>query len=397
MFLFKNKLDDSLRYSLESKLYKTYRINIHCKTLFENVEKKVKSLKGTVLRVIPTVNLICASVSGSAIERLIEYPEIDYISTDSMAFLCGSSVLAANGVSLKGKYQLSGKGVGIALVDSGVFPHLDLQKPNNKIYKFIDVVNNAKYPYDDYGHGTFMAGIICGSGYSSKGMYRGIAENSHMYVIKVFNGLGRAYISDILYSLEAILQDAEEFNIRVACLPFELMEHNFRVVNYFNIFFEKFISYGIIPIVPAGSQGNEEGSIRGIAVLKNCITVGGIDTTGYPKPYKYSSSGPFCKLEKPDLSAACVDICSINTNVKYISERNGIKLFPQALEKPYTTYTGTSCSAAYISGVCALLLENNNDLAFKDIISLLKVSCSTLDTSRWLQGSGTVNLEKLMP
>lgn len=398
MFLLKNKIDYKLKYSIENKLYKKYRVNIYIKTLTESTEKKIKSYKGSVHRSIPSLNFICATLTPTAIERLTELPEVEHISLDSHAFLCGSSLLAANGVSLKGKYQLTGKGIGIAVIDSGVYPHPDLQKPTNRIKKFVDLSGTYKYPYDDNGHGTFVCGLLGGSGYSSKGMYRGIAENSNLYVIKTFNSLGRAFVSDILYALELILEDREEFNLRIACLPFEIMEYDPYLMKLFSKSFDKLISYGIIPIVPAGSQGNEEGSMTGIAALSNCITVGGLDTSSSnTTTYLYSSSGPVGKSEKPNLAAACVDICSLNTNVKYIPERNGIKLFPHNIEKPYTTYTGTSCAAAFVSGVCAMLFENNPSLTFKDICSLLKVSSSMLNTSRWTQGAGVLDIQKLLP
>ena len=71
---------------------------------------------------------------------------------------------------------MTGKGIGIGIIDSGVYPHCDLLNPSNRIKKFVDIVNNLNYPYDDNGHGTFMSGLICGSGYGSKGMYKGVAK-----------------------------------------------------------------------------------------------------------------------------------------------------------------------------------------------------------------------------
>lgn len=56
----------------------------------------------------------------------------------------------------------------------------------------------------------------------------------------------------------------------------------------------------------------------------------------------------------------------------------GRKIYPKPLEEAYTNFTGTSCAAAYVSGVCSLLFENNQELLFKDILSLMKVSCSLL-------------------
>ncbi|MDP4088625.1 MAG: S8 family serine peptidase [Bacillota bacterium] len=397
MFLFKSKVESTLKYCMDNKLYKKYRVNILCRTMIESIEKKIKTHKGTVLRTIPSLNIICASLPPSGIERLTELPEVKHITQDGHAFLCGSSVLGANGMAIKGKFPLSGKGIGVAVIDSGVYPHPDLLNPGSRIKKFTDIINGYRYPYDDHGHGTFISGIICGSGYNSKGMYRGVAENATLYMVKAFNSLGRAYISDILYSLELISEEAEEFNIRVICLPFELMEHNPTTVKLFSKAFERLTASGIIPVVPSGSQGCEEGSIRGLAALNSCITVGGLDTTtSNTLPYAYSSSGPVEKIEKPNIAAACVEICSLNTNTRYIPERNGIKLYPMNLDKPYATYTGTSCASAFISGVIALLFENKKDLTFRDVASLLKVSSSMVNASHWVQGAGMVDLQKLM-
>ena len=74
-----------------------------------------------------------------------------------------------------------------------------------------------------------------------------------------------------------------------------------------------------------------------------------------------------------------------------------MKLYPPHITNLYTTYTGTSCSAAFISGICALLYENNNDLCFKDTLALLKVSSSLINFPKYMQGAGIINLEKLLP
>ncbi|NLM35241.1 MAG: S8 family serine peptidase [Clostridiales bacterium] len=397
MFFVRNKIDYRLLYSIDNNLYKSYRVNIYCKTLSQSTEKRVRSHKGVIHCSLHSYNFICATLTPKAIKRIIELPEVEHISLDSYAFLCGSSVFSANGVSIKGKCSLTGKGIGIALIDSGAYPHPDLETPNNKIKNFIDLINNYKYPYDDNGHGTFMAGLICGSGYASKGMYKGVAENSHLYVIKAFNSLGRAYISDLLYAISLLIDDCEQYNIRIACLPFEILEYDPYNMKIFSQLFDKLISLGIIPVVPTGSLGNMEGTITGIAALGNCITVGGLDTTSSRiRCYSYSSAGPAGKDDKPNLVAACVDLCSLNSNPNYIPERNGVKLYPHKLEKAYTTYTGTSCAAAYISGIIAMLIENNSELQFKDICSLIKVSSNRIDESHWLQGDGILDVKKLL-
>lgn len=393
----KNKLDLNLKTALLNKQFKNYRVLIHCKSLYEVVEKKIKGFKGEVLRSIPSINCISANLSDRAIERLLEYPEIDYIIFDSYGYLCGSSISAANGVLFQERYKLTGKGIGVGLIDSGTYPHPDLMGSTSKITNFLDLVNGLKYPYDDNGHGTFIAGIICGNGKASKGMYRGVAENSHIFSIKCFNSLGKGYVSDILFSLETLINNAKEYNLKTLCLPFELTDNSYFILSLFEKLFKKAVENNLVIVVPSGTNGNDQSSMRGIATLENCITAGGIDTRGSQKIYEYSSSGPCGKLEKPDLVAACVDICSLNSNTEYISERNGIKLYTQTLEKPYVNFTGTSCSAAYVCGLCTLLFENNPNLTYKDVISLFKVSCEILPLLKRLQGMGTINLSKLLP
>lgn len=398
MFSFKQKLDPNLKLAINRNYYKSYRVIIHCKTLSESIEKKVTTYKGRILQFIPLINCICAILSSNAIERMSEFPHVDYITLDTYALLCARNVLASNGIGAQGRYKLTGKDICIGLVDSGVYPHLDLLNPKNKIKGFLDIINGYKYPYDDNGHGTFISGIICGSGYQSKGANKGIAENSHIYSIKAFNGLGKGYVSDVLYAIQFLLNEADKYNIKVICLPFELISNDYFIISLFSRLFDIAIKHNIAVIVPAGHNGNTEGSIKGIATLNNCIVVGGVDTNnGKLKPYQYSSSGPFEKTEKPDLLAASVNILSLNSNIDYISQRNGIKVYPKALDNPYTIYSGTSCASAYISGVCAILYENNPKLTFKDLVALLKVSCNLMDIPKHIQGAGIVDLNKLLP
>jgi serine protease AprX len=70
-------------------------------------------------------------------------------------------------------------GITIAMLDTGIFPHPDF---DNRIIAFKDFVNEKKMPYDDSGHGTHVAGCMCGSGLLSEGKYKGIAPYSRLVV-----------------------------------------------------------------------------------------------------------------------------------------------------------------------------------------------------------------------
>ncbi len=398
MFSYKKKLDHNLKYYISKNAYKTYRVLIQYKDFQSSIVKKINSYKGTVYHIIESANLISAELNSRGIDRISEYPEIKKIYLDEYLFLCGMSVITANKVHFTEKYSSSGSGVGIGLIDSGIFPHQDLTMPVTRIELFEDLINNLHYPYDDNGHGTSMAGILCSSGLSSNNMYKGICNKSQLFCYKAFDKLGKGFASDILYSIESLSNISEENNIKILCLPFELLTHNTFIVYCFDLAFNYAISKGLIPIVPSGSNLNNTSSIMGIATLPSCITVAGLNTaTPVIKPYIYSSSGPYNKLSKPTLSAACVNIISLNSDSDYISEKNGIKLYPRKLDDMYRTFTGSSIATAYISGICALICEKHPSITFKDIGSLLKVACDHIDgISDEIQGEGTININKLM-
>jgi subtilisin family serine protease len=398
MFSSKKKLDNNLKYYISNNCYKDYRVLIQYKDFQSSIVKKINSYKGNVYHVIESANLISAKLNMRGIDRILEYPEVCKIYLDEYLFLCGLNVAAANKVHFSENHTLSGAGVGIGLVDSGIFPHPDLISPSNKIELFEDLINELHYPYDDNGHGTSIAGILCGSGISSNSIHKGICCKSKLYCYKAFDKLGKGFASDILYAIESLSNIAKDNNIKILCLPFEILTHNTFIISCFSSLFDYAISKGLIPIVPSGSNSSNKGSIMGIATLPNCITVSGLDTTlPLIRSYCYSSCGPYGKASKPDLSAACVNINSLNSNTNYISEKNGIKLYPNKLDIPYKTFSGTSIATAYICGLCSLLCEKNPSITFKDMVSLLKVACEPVeDIPKTAQGEGIVNVTKLM-
>ncbi|WP_300382726.1 S8 family serine peptidase [Clostridium sp.] len=390
------KLDSNLRILLNSKTNSKYRVIIKYKKFEDNLIKKISKFRGEFINNIKHCNIITARLDSKSIKRLIEYPEVEYICFDEYLFLCGISVATANKVKISSKSKLNGTGVTIAIIDSGVYPHPDLISPSNRITKFVDLLHGLSYPYDDNGHGTSIAGVIVGNGEKSNGLYKGVATKSNIHSYKAFDKSGKGYFSDILFSIDMIVNDNVNNEVKVICMPFEMLHFN----NFLQKCFYKLINLAyednITCIIPSGSNKNYEGSITGVALCPNCITVSGYDSTSGIKPYCYSSAGNLRNDSKPNLTAACVDIVSLNSNISYISERDGIKLYPKKLDSSYKAFTGTSLSAAYVSGICALLYEYDNSLTPKDISSLLKLSCEPLDIPANLQGNGKVNINNII-
>ena len=87
--------------------------------------------------------------------------------------------------------RFTGKGVTIAFLDSGFYPHPDLTVPTNRIVAFHDVTGDQAALADEqrveswHWHGTQTTVAAAGNGHLSGGMYRGVAASAHLVLVKV--------------------------------------------------------------------------------------------------------------------------------------------------------------------------------------------------------------------
>jgi len=111
----------------------------------------------------------------------------------------------------------TGKGITIAFIDSGFYPHPALE---SRIKAMVDMTTE-KFSEDEFRmvrasswHGTMVACVACGNGHFSKGYYRGIAHQANVVLIKAFDGK-KVTSQNIFRSLSWVLKNHENLGIRI--------------------------------------------------------------------------------------------------------------------------------------------------------------------------------------
>ena len=115
-----------------------------------------------------------------------------------------------------GAKGLSGKGVTVAVIDSGVADHPDLA---GRIVARVDLTGDGSNG-DPGGHGTHVAGLIAGDGAASNGKWTGVAPQANIASVRVIDATGHAKLSTIFAGLQWVISNRSTYNIRIANLSF---------------------------------------------------------------------------------------------------------------------------------------------------------------------------------
>lgn len=365
--IFNNKLSSDLRFALENGMTSFERIIVHFKFESKPLLDKISKSRIKVLYFFPTVNLLCIRGDAKIINSLIEFPQVDYVFFDEIGEI-NPLIPIDSGKNFRYiKSPLTGKNVSIGIVSTGLHPHEDLIKPINKIYYFLDLINNFSFPYDDNGHGSFLAGIISSSGHSLDYAACGVAPDSNICMVKAFDKMGKGYFSTVLWGMVKLLSLPEEYNLKIVLLPFEFKSTNPIIWKSFEMVIEKLTQKNIIT-VSAQSTINDGPSLP--CSIEKCICIGSFNNNiskkllrGFKKPYV-----------KPDFYLSGENYVSLCTNEFFVPEKNGKKIYPRKIKDKYKSFTGNSCAAAYGCGLIAKLKQQYPDLDFKDIHGLLRIN-----------------------
>ncbi|HEX4900266.1 MAG TPA: S8 family serine peptidase [Pyrinomonadaceae bacterium] len=176
--------------------------------------------------------------------------------------------------------RFTGKGVTIAFLDSGFYPHPDLTVPTNRIVAFHDVTGDQAALADEqrveswHWHGTQTTVAAAGNGHLSGGMYRGVASAAQLVLVKV-SKQGRIADDSIARGLRWVIENRERFNIRVLNMSLGGDEDVPCSQSEIDQLAEEAIRQGIVVVVAAGNSA-ERAPIPP-ANAPAVITVGGYD------------------------------------------------------------------------------------------------------------------------
>jgi subtilisin family serine protease len=313
---------------------------------------------------------------------------------------------------------LTGAGVGVAIIDSGISSwHDDLTRGglnktfpygDQRVAKFVDFVGTKTTPYDDNGHGTHVAGIIAGNGYDSNGEKAGIAPKASIISLKVLDQNGGGTIGSIIAALNWIVANRQTYNIRVVNMSVGAAIKESYLTDPLTLATKRVTDLGITVVTAAGNRGlNSLGQTQfgGITAPGNApwvLTVGasstmGTLTRGDDTLAGFSSRGPTRKdyLAKPDLVAPGTGTISLATpgSLFYTTKVTALIAGKISLgSKPYLSLSGTSMAAPVVSGTIALMLQANPTLTPNLIKGILMYTAQVYPGYKPLeQGAGFLN------
>jgi serine protease AprX len=284
-----------------------------------------------------------------------------------------------------------GQGVTVAVLDSGVDTNTDL--PSSRIVGWKDFVNGKRKPYDDAGHGTFVAGLIAGDGTASLPLenggyatmqYRGVAPDANIVGIKVLDQYGQGRTSTVIEGIAWAIIHKDQYNIRVLNISVGGDPLGSVAEDPIAQAVEAAWRAGIVVVCAAGNNGDfGPGGIDSPGNDPAVITVGSTDTQQTADPgddavTSYSSQGPtmFDDIAKPDLVAPGNRVVSLREKNSYIDQTYPQNLIPVSsyapsapgwLKPDYLMLSGTSTSTPVVSGAVALMLDKDPTLTPDDV------------------------------
>jgi len=371
-------------------------------------DRLIRSLKGTPGRRLGILRGQVAMIPNAALEALASQPMVTSVRLDRQVQGTMERTSATIGAKwVRENLGFDGAGVGVAIIDSGVTGwHDDLG--SDRVVHFADFVSFQSQPYDDYGHGTHVAGIIAGNGYDSGGARLGIAPAANLVVLKVLDGDGFGYISNVIAALDYAVEHRAQYNIRVINLSVAAGVYESYTTDPLTLAAKRAVESGVVVVTAAGNLGrNAQGQPQygGITAPGNApwvLTVGASSHNGTisradDSVAPFSSRGPsFIDYSaKPDLVAPGVGIESLaDPSSLLFATHPTARLWGtvDTVTQPYLSLTGTSMAAPVVTGTVALMMQANPSLTPNLVKAILQYTAEHKTRyNEMTQGAGFLN------
>jgi serine protease AprX len=361
---------------------------------------------------VPIIDAAVVRVSAATAATLATDPEVAEITADAPVQLESAGYDAAadansayNAANLVGAHDAwtrgyTGKGIDVALIDSGVTPVTGLGTPgqvvNGPDLSFESQQANTQH-LDTFGHGTFMAGLIAGRdpGVDARATdstdYQGVAPDARIVSVKVADAQGRSDVSQVIAGIDWVVQHANDpgMNIRVLNLSFGTDSKQSYLMDPLAYAAEVAWRKGIVVVVSAGNSGST--ALADPAMDPFVIAVGALDTNGTlttrdDKVAGFSAKGTSAR--HPDVIAPGVHVQGLRVPGSFIDTQFGST---GRLGTRFFRGNGTSEAAAITSGVVALVLSHQPNLTPDQVKHLLTSTARKTTATSPGQGSGLVN------
>ena len=371
----------------------------------------VERAGGTVTRALPVVDGVAASVPADALRALAAEPGVVVTpdlpvrvqataSTSSSPHSVYRKAIGADAFDAAGH---NGTGVTVALIDTGVAAVPDLSGRivpvrddiTGRLSSCVNLSGESDCG-DSYGHGTFMAGIIAGTGASSGGEYRGVAPGARIVSLKIAGRDGAADVSTLLAAIQWVVSFKDTYGIKVLNLSLGTDSTQTYRTDPLNYAVERAWGSGIAVVVAAANLGPTPGSISKPADDPWVVTVGAVDDRGTPglgddRLPDFSSRGPTAAdgLAKPDVVAPGAHIVSLSAPGSALEAA-----YPTSMGAGYRKGNGTSMAAAVVSGASALLLDADPAMTPDRLKFALTATAAPTATSDVMEvGKGIVQID----
>jgi serine protease AprX len=350
---------------------------------------KTRQTGGATLRwQLPAISAVTMTVPASMLATLEKEPNVVYISPDRTQKMSANPLTEEFATAVEAdvaasQYGFDGTGIGVAIIDSGIAAHPDLNNANGVsrvVYSQSFVSGDATTP-DRFGHGTHVAGLIGGNGSSSgtangyAATYAGVAPNVNIINLRVLDQNGTGTDSGVIAAIQEAITLKSVYNIRVINMSLGRPVFESYTLDPVDQAVEAAWQAGIVVVAAAGNNGryaptNGFGTIVVPGNDPSVITVGATMTELTPtraddQIASYSSKGPTTLDHtcKPDLTAPGNRQVSLRVSGSTLDT-----MYPQYEVAPssgtamYYELSGTSMATPIVTGAVALMLQQTPSL-----------------------------------